>query len=303
MHRYTAFGLTLASSLPLPELQAGEGEEDVHISSVKSSETEFLLDPSDVEKPAGIWYRYASPNQALLIWDGVGELLVRDGNCIEFTPASGAEEDTLRLFILGAGLGVLLQQRGLLVLHGSGVVVNDSALGFVGAKGWGKSTTAMALYQRGHPLISDELLAIRFDDDVAMIVPGPSPLKIWGDALTSMAIDRQVSTPVRPGVDKFYVEVSNIAGQSRKLDRLYLLDRGDDLGIEPVPLSEAFFSLAPHVYACRFGTRFLQSTSASITFRQLNSLLRSTPVFRLRRERDLAQLEDIAKLIETDVAF
>ena len=69
---------------------------------------------------------------------------MRGGNRISFSPAAGAEETAVRLYLLGTCMGALLFQRKLLPLHGSAVVINGKAYAFVGDSGAGKSTLAAA---------------------------------------------------------------------------------------------------------------------------------------------------------------
>jgi hypothetical protein len=235
-----------------------------------------------------------------LSWQTVGELLVQDGNQIVITPATGADEEALRLFVVGAGFGVLLHQRGLLVLHGSAVAIDGSVVGFLGAKGWGKSTTAMALHRRGHTVISDELLVIRFHgEDRALVMPGSSPIKLWPDALLSVGGDPDKAVPVRPGLKKYFVPESSMVDTELPLRSLCLLHVGDTLSMKAISAREAFFGIVPHVYVSRFGTGFLQATGAARTFMQLNSLLKRVAVMCLQRRRDLNQLPEIAELVET----
>jgi hypothetical protein len=289
---YSAYGLTIESALLLPDLTSGKGGVDLRISLTSPAR------PATDEVP-GIQCLSSSPARVHLSWRAVGELVVQDGNRIEITPAPNAAEEALRLFVLGAAFGVLLHQRGLLVLHGSAVVVGGRVAGFLGAKGWGKSTTAMALRQRGHPVISDELLVIRFDgEDRPLVMSGSSPIKLRSDALSSMGGDPDSSVPVRPGHNKYFVSESTIRDGEFPLQSLFLLHAGDRLSVAEVPPTEAFFGVVPHIYVCRFGTGFLQSTGADRAFRQLGLLLKRTSVMRLYRQRDLNQLSEIAKLVE-----
>lgn len=295
MHSYFAYGLMLASALPFPELLAGDGRVDVVIAidrmaSVASHEHSPIL-CADV-----------SPNRVHLTWGGVGDLLIEDGQRITVVPGPDADEDALRLFILGAGLGVLLHQQRLLVLHASGVAINDGVIGFIGAKGWGKSTTAATLHQRGHALISDELLVVHFDDQgQPWVIPGSPQIKLWADALVSTGGDPDSAVRVRSGVDKFSVNAASIAPNELPFRGLYLLDAGEELSIQPMSPSEAFMGIVTHLYVYRFGTSFLQATGIDHTFQQLNQLLKKITVKRLLRRRDLNQLPDIAHRIEQDI--
>ena len=295
MQLYSAYGLTFASALPLPDMLTGEGRADVHIWIDRR-------EPLELREDSPIQCVSVSPSRVQLSWGLVGELLIEDGRQITVMPAQQADDESLRLFLLGAGLGVLLHQRGLLVLHASGVAIRDRAVAFVGAKGWGKSTTASALDRLGYPLVTDELLVIRFDErGRAMAIPGSSQIKLWGDALIVAGEDPESAEPVVPGANKYYVSASSVARRDVPMSRLYLLDGGENLCLKPMSLGEAFFGIVPHVYVSRFGTSFMQSANATHTFKQVNALLKVVSVARLLRRPDLSQLNDIARLVETDI--
>ena len=255
------------------------------------------------EDPSAIGYVNASASRAHLTWADVGDLIVEDGHCITIVPAPDADDDTLGLFVIGAGLGVLLHQRGLLVLHASGVRIGDRIVGFLGAKGWGKLTTAMALRQRGHKVVSDEHLVIHLDDEHRpMVMPGTSPVKLWADALSSTGGAPHSSTPVRRGLDKYFATQPSIPDDPSPLEQIYLLDAGERLFIEQVQPSQAFFGVVPHLYVSRFGTGFMQAIGPAPVFAQLTQLVTRVPISRLIRRRDLAELEDIARLVESSVS-
>ena len=291
MSLYSAYGLTIESALLLPDLTSGKGRVDVQISLAPPA-------PTATEEIVGIQCLSATPARVHLSWRAVGELVVQDGNRIVIAPAPDVVAEALRLFVIGAAFGVLLHQRGLLVLHASAAVIDERVVAFLGGKGWGKSTTAMALRQRGHRIIADELLVMRLDGDEPIVMSGSSPIKLRSDALTNLGGNPDTSVPVRPGHRKYFVSESTITEGEFPLCTLFLLDAGDTLSVAPVPPAEAFFGVAPHVYVCRFGTGFLQSTGADRTFRQLGLLLKRTSVMRLYRQRDLSQLSEIAKLVE-----
>jgi hypothetical protein len=295
MPLYEAYGLTVDSALPLPGLPAGVGKADVFVRVVRHKASTF-------PEPTPIRCSFAEPNRAQLSWAGVGDLLIEHGNSIQMTPIEGAEEEALRLFLLGAGFGVLQYQRGFLVLHGSGVAIGDRAVGFVGPKGFGKSTTAASLHQRGHSLIADELLVLRFDEsDRAVVVPGPPQIRLWSDALAGTGRYVNDAVRVRAGIEKFSVDVKNATDAKLPVHRIYVLDAGQQLSIEPMSTKEALFGVIPHLYVHRFGTPFIQATGASRVFRQIESMLKKVAVKRLVRKRDLYQLPEIAALVEADV--
>lgn len=295
MHYYFTYGLTLASTLPFPELPSGKGKVDVNISIAQT-------EGAASHEHSPILCVDVSPTRAHLIWGGVGDLIIEDNQQITVLPSPNSDEDALRLFILGAGLGVLLHQRGLLVLHASGVVINDRVVGFIGAKGWGKSTTTAILHQRGYALISDELLVVRFDDEgQPRVLPGSPQIRLWSDALVSTGGNIDSAVRVRSGIDKFNINASYMAQEDLRLHCLYLLGAGEKLSIRSMSPSEAFFGVVPHLYVHRFGTSFLKAKATEYTFRQLNQLLKEINVRRLLRRKDLNQLPDIAQRVEQDI--
>lgn len=294
MPLYSAYGLTISSEFPLTGLLAtGTGVANVSI-LVAPPASPSTSDASAIQCVS------AHLTSVRLTWGTVGDLLIESGQRITVVPAPNANPETLGLLLAGAGLGVLLHQRGLLVLHASGVRIGGRVVGFLGGKGWGKSTTAMALKDRGHEVVADEHLAISLDHaERAMVLPGSSPIKLWADALSSMGGDPSSSVPVRPGLSKYYAGSPVSPGHALPLNQLFLLDAGDQLSVEPVSRSEAFFGVVPHLYVCRFGTQFLQATGAATVFQQLNTLLCRVKVSRLVRRPDLAELPDVAKLVES----
>jgi hypothetical protein len=189
----------------------------------------------------------------------------------------------------------------LLVLHGSGVAIGGRVVGFIGGKGWGKSTTAASLHQRGHTLISDELLVVRFDKQgQPWVIPGSRQIKLWADALLGMGGDPTSAIRVRSGVNKFGVNAARLAPSELPLYSLYLLEAGEKLSIMSMSCREAFLGIVPHLYVCRFGTAFSDATGMSRAFAQVNQLVNTTVVKRLLRQRDLGRLTQIANQIERD---
>src|SRR5581483_11098147 len=152
MFSYKAYGLTVRSALRLPELDEAEPGAAPDVTVTRA--------PVDLSRANGspatcLW---AEPNEVCLRYEGT-IYLIRDGREITIDAKSEADEVVQRLYLLGASLSVLLHQRNYLVLHASAVVTADGkAVGFLGDKGAGKSTTAAALHARGNLLIADDII-------------------------------------------------------------------------------------------------------------------------------------------------
>lgn len=295
MHRYEAYGLTLASDLAFAGASPGGPDADAVIRVIPCSRPHG-------DGGAHIRCTAATPTLVRLEWGGVGELLVERGRSIEIRALPGAEEDALRLFVLGAGMGVLLHQRGLLVLHASSVCIDDQVICFVGGKGAGKSTTAALFSRYGGQLLSDELVVLKFDDQSrARLLPGLGPIKLWSDALRGLGWQRGGALRVRSGVDKFSVFVPRSPPGARLLHRVYLLDYDETETLSPLSPSDAFLGLVPHLYIQRFGHKYFQMTGSFALIQAVAQLVRCVPVGRLRRRRDLNALSTMVDLVQGDL--
>ena len=152
MSAFYAYGLTIHSELPLPELASSTLDPDVHIRI--DEQLEF---PSNF---ADDMYTYVTPRWTFVYLENVALVEVRDGKQITIRSFPEVEPITLRNYVIGPVLNQLLFQRQLLVVHASVVMLNGRAVAFVGQSGWGKSTLAAHMQQRGHLLVSDDALVI-----------------------------------------------------------------------------------------------------------------------------------------------
>lgn len=296
IHSYTAYGLGIHSPLPLPELVVSEAEAEV---AVRAGRLEL---PPSTPTSTGCSFSFAQ-GKIYLFWEKVGKFLVQDGHEIIMDPIPGIEDSVLRLFLLGPVLGVLLQQRGLLVLHGSAVAVNGSAVAFIGNKGFGKSTTAAALCSRGHAFVADDIVALEIRDaEGPRVLPGFPQLKLWPEAVASLGDDPEALPPIRPEIEKRARHVTTRFSQSPiPLCCIYVLSGGATLEIDPTQAQATFVELVRHLYVSRFGSSFLQAIGASSLFFQCAALAKRIPLRYLKRPYDLSALSEVAQLVEHDL--
>jgi hypothetical protein len=98
-----------------------------------------------------------------------------DGRRVEARHDRGCSPEQVVLLFSGTVMSFLLALRGLLVLHGSAVVLDDgSALAFIGRSGTGKSTLAALCCAVGAPLVTDDVLPLDLGRQ------GPAPVSILG---------------------------------------------------------------------------------------------------------------------------
>jgi hypothetical protein len=294
MYCYSAYGLGIHSDLPLPELPAVQADADVVIrrTSVDGQK------PSGAMGNASAW---VTREKAFLRYEGVVSFLIRGGREILVEAVGGADEAQQRLYLLGPALGVLLHQRGQLVLHASAVSLGEFAVAFVADKGFGKSTTAAAFCAAGHGLIVDDIFAINIAPGAGpMALPGFPQLKLWPESAAKF-VDNADSLPrLAPDLEKR----SSIGGAGFENRRLpircvYILTDGDENRIEPLGPQSAFSELIRHSYLAHV----IAATGMSeLHFRQIVALASSTRIARLHRRRSLDDLPEVVKLVEEDCA-
>jgi hypothetical protein len=293
---YRAFGLNVRSELPLPELIASPGEPDV---TVRFGEIdEGITRP--MRYVPGRWR--VNPAEACLVYDGIGAFLIRSGREIVLQPEPGVTDERVRPLVIGTSLAVLLIQRGGLVLHASAVGIDGQAAAFLGGPGWGKSTTAAALRQRGHRLVADDITSILLDGDRHMVQPGFPIQRLSEETATALGHDYS-SLRALPSTER--KRQHSVAGGFDEtpvvLDRLYVLADADgaEVQIERLSGHEALSELIRHTH----GTSVVHGSGlAAEHLRRCAHLVATVPVSRLSRPRSFARLDAMLDAIERDVA-
>ena len=290
---YRGFSLGIHSSIPFPELVPQECDPDVFIQVGEERE------PPPEARGIPRWIK-AESDGVLLAWEHVGTIRVRAGREIVVNPAPGIEERVVRLFVLGASISVLLQQRGFTVIHASSVSINGEAVAFVGEKGVGKSTLAAILNARGHSLIADDTIALRNGCPTPEVVPGFPVMKLWPDSVeAALACKPEQFPSLYPKGKKRNVDVrERFASNPVPLRRIFLIFGGEKPEISKIEPQKALVGLLPHWYGARFGEELLDACGRDTHLLQCGDIVRKVPVFVLKRQRTIETLPELALMVE-----
>ncbi|MFB9330989.1 aldolase [Paenibacillus aurantiacus] len=202
---YDAFGLTISSEIPFPELASARTSHE---------HADLVIAYADL---AGTWAQLGCPDSDYVITElgvfyriaGVAVFQVQDGARVYVSPLEHAEKEKIRLYLLGTVMGTVLLQRGMLPLHGSAVVIDGGAYAFVGDSGAGKSTLAAAFLDAGYELLTDDVIAVRTGVmGEPEVVPAYPQQKLWQESLDHMKMDANEYEPLYQEVTKFAVPVS-----------------------------------------------------------------------------------------------
>lgn len=291
---YQLFGLRIASDIPLPGLLPCSDSAPI---DVEIRRAPVPVDGSTVGPTVGP-FSHAAENALWLNIPGVGRYLVRDGREVMYQPEDDADEDSIRVFMLGTCLGALLIQRGQLVLHGNAFEVDDGCAICVGPSGAGKSTLVARMMQRGHRVIADDVCPI---DGEGRVVPGMARLKLWQDSAQGLEIETRALQRVRPKMAKFTVPLGEaFRADPAPVRAIYVLSpwNQDRFVLEDITGMAKFQALRANSYRFRFlkgmdlGPRHLQQCSA---------LAAETPVVQVFRPRAGFDIDGLADLILADL--
>jgi energy-coupling factor transporter ATP-binding protein EcfA2 len=264
--------------------------------------TEAVVEAPTADRFAGRRYSEAfGPDRALLAWQDLLTVDVREGRDICFDPRDEAELSWLRQCLLGPALGLVLQQRGALALHASAVALEGEAVVVMGPKGAGKSTIAAAMCGQGGRLLADDIVVIdRGSTDVPHVRPGFPQLKLWTDSAGAVALSPDAVELLHSTSDKQLWNVrSCFWPEPCPIGQLVVLERDDSPGIDPLSPTATFTAVMEHLYAPRFlGSDGVTSTD----FERCAWLARTTPAVRYTQTNGLGQLKDTVARLRREIS-
>jgi hypothetical protein len=212
-------------------------------------------------------------------------------------------EDTVS-YLLGPVLGFVLRMRGVTCLHASAVACDGEAIAFVGPPVAGKSTTAAAMLERGHAVVSDDVVALTERDGRFYVAPAYPYLSLWPECVEALYGPDKSLSAFSKNYQKRRVPLrgGTFASEPVPLRRIFLLEeRTADAGapyIGEIATREALISLVTNTYA----NLLLSSEMRAKEFACLGRLVNAVPVRKLRAHRDAARIGALCELIEDDLS-
>lgn len=211
---------------------------------------------------------------------------------------------------LGMVLALWLELAGILTLHASAVSVGNRAVAFLGTNKAGKSSLAVAMMQRGCPLLSDDIVGLVTGDSGIHARPGFPSMRMWPDlAQHANGAGWEQLPLVHPGLDKRRVDVGP-GGLGRFIDEVqplacvYIPKRRDvrdddlDVWIEPVSRAKAVFELLREAF---FPWLAQDGEFGADRLQILGELVERVPVRRLVYPEGFQHLPRIAERVLSDL--
>lgn len=227
---YRAFGLVVESDVPIPELASlkAPAAADIHVQIenfppwlgeiLRGGTARLWCESAHRTRsgqplvrmyrlPAGtkdyIWIRYQSGNE--FVMDG-------EAKNIWAVEEESQRPDTASAYLLGPLLALAMRLRGYTCLHASAVAVRGRAVAFMGSPGAGKSTTAATFVAAGYPLVADDMVAFKGDNEVFLVQPTWPGLRLEPDAAGRLPYGAGVLPRPVPGNEKGYLRLESERG-------------------------------------------------------------------------------------------
>ncbi len=286
---YSAFGLRIRSQIPLPEFERIATDDEAIDVEVSVREDDLWLPTDRKQRSASV----VNMSEARFWYPEVGGFRVTRGSEIVISPEPFVDEALLRMYIEGMMFATLLYQRNYFVLHASVVRIGNSCVAILGHVGAGKSSTAAAMYARGHAVVSDDNAAIRFASDQPMITPAFPYVKMFAGIAESLGYRPDALQRMHSSQPKFVSHVSGSFPRSPvPLARIYVLSR-DAEGLTPLDPMQTTIELVRNSVPTRWN---ISGTADHL--RQCAALARRVPAFRVRTFTTLEELPILAETIE-----
>jgi hypothetical protein len=228
LYYFKAFNLTIQSPFAIKGLvQTDAQPADINITLAPVGTIPAPLQPTNIQRK-GLSATFASSSNQYddchLVWEDKLRFRLLHGKHMVIEN-HGQDTDTLSLFTISEPLGILLFQRGFILLHASAVTLpNGQAVIFMGEPGKGKSSTSAAMVQQGRPLLSDDLVAIQVHNDQPFVVPSFPQLKIWKRTVDGLQFDYSQLSKIVEGTNKYaYMDHSNFDPKPIPLRYIYEL--------------------------------------------------------------------------------
>lgn len=279
--KYKAFGLSIISEIPLPELL----KMDFYMSDVEIRIGELTKNWKGLSgKPFDF---VIDINLVMFQIPSVGIFSIEDGKVITVSPAKDADEDIIKIFILGTCMGAVLMQKQIFPLHGSAIAIDGKAYAIVGDSGAGKSTLASAFLKEGYKLLSDDVIAVSFskDDKKVLVTPSYPQQKLWKDSLTSLGMKISDYQSIYGRENKFCVPISTLfSTETLPLGGIFELVKTEnsEVDIHPIHNLDRFNTLFLHTYR----NFFIQRLGLMEWHLNLSAnIIESIEIYRLQRPK------------------
>lgn len=274
---YRVYGLNVESELPLPETVEINQNKTIDV-IVRCGKIPEHASQAIADGKVGIYFR----KEAWFLVRNIGKYYIANGNEIIVEGFPEADEHRIKSFVLGASLGVLLLQREILALHGSGVIVNNQAWVITGESGAGKSTLTTKILKNDTKFIADDTVTLELADSI-YAVPGYPQQKLCRDAAKELGYDLSDLLQIDENREKYAVPLTdNFYNDKIKLGLIceLMVYNGEEVVMEELQGHEKLQAFLDNIYC---GITMKHSGMSPELFTKCLRVVKEIPWYRIKR--------------------
>ena len=151
----------------------------------------------------------------------------------------------------------------------------------------------------GYPVLTDDVMAVKINGDLPLVLPGFPQIKLWADSADSLGYASDLLPLLHEHTTKRVHQFSDgFTSQACPLTHLYVLAYGDDHAIKRLTPHECVIELVRHSRA----VGLLNAPDYQIRHLQhCTQLVQGITIARLSRKPSLSALNELIALIKEDI--
>lgn len=296
MNYYTAFNLAFDSTIDLPGYNKSTPQKETAVSIIRkpvsaskqphSASVNCFRTKNGITFSTPFGVHYALESGKVLIYSSLVS-----------TPHTEIERTPLYGYVLAG----ILQQAGLTVLHGNTMCIGDKIIIIAGEKGSGKSTLSTQLIERGHRLLSDDISAIKTNDNKSFALPGLPVAKLWKESIARTRLPFYRMNNMYYGTEKqlCFLSDDQFCNERKEVDAIIILGRTENETrlFEVTDVREKLFRIISCQYFINY-PHLLSAQQRATLLSKLAVLTKSTKLYLFTRQRELNLLTDQCIFLE-----
>jgi len=311
---YSVYGLQVQADLPVPGLAVGHADRHVDLTIETERIPHVFENQTRVEQEE---WRSAGVDESgtprlritqvpggnafrLQYADGCEFVVNRAGEALWMSWPDGSALSDALPYLRGPVLGAILRLRRVVALHASAVCIEGRAILLMGPAGLGKSTTAAALAQRGHPVLSDDVVALTERSGSFHAQPGYPNLCLWPDSVGLLYGNEDRLPRITPAWEKRYLDLAErrhlFVNEPQPLGCIFLLQEREAIDAPHIARMQghaALMELVANVYVSFFSSRSIKA----LELEWLARIVATVPVRRIVPPRNPAHLSRLCEAI------
>ena len=204
--------------------------------------------------------------------------------------------------VLKRCLPALLFERGGAILHASGAAVDGRGVAFLGPQDAGKSSLVTAMCQRGHRLLTDDVLTIVETDGVWRAVPSFPRISLAPETCEALDVDRpKVASADGTSFGPWFDVEDRFEHDPVPVNVIYLLEERGGVESPNSRTIEGQQSMERLIQHSVLSPGLDLTDPLGRQFRQCADLCQSVPVKVLQRPDGVETIPDVIGRVEADL--